>query len=268
MLTSLDQFWYSAASGIYARQRQMDVISHNIANVNTVGFKASRPGFQAVIRDRVLSDSEAALFTEANPGDRYVEGLGAAFTHSLRQFSQGPLQESSGEFHLAIAGEGFFQFQSPNGEIVYSRAGDLQKDANGDLVNSTGYRLLPPVQIPPDTVNTYIDKRGTVWIQREGDETPEALGTIQIALFPNPDGLENVGENYFVPTDASGDAILEDAGVEGRGTLLQGYLEGSNVDLGEQLVETLRAQRAYSLSLRSLYIADEMYRMVNDLQRT
>lgn len=268
MLTSLDQFWYSAASGIYARQRQMEVISHNIANANTVGFRASRPGFQAVIRERVLSDQDASLFSEANPGDRYVEGLGAAFTHTLRDFNQGALQESGGEFHLAIAGDGFFQLQAPNGELVYTRAGDLQLDANGDLVNRIGYRLAPSVQIPSDTVNAYVDKRGSVWIQREGDEVPETIGTIQVALFPNPDGLKNIGENFFLPTEASGEAALGVAGEEGRGALLQGYLEGSNVDLGEQLVETLRAQRAYSLSLRSLYIADEMYRLVNELQRT
>jgi flagellar basal-body rod protein FlgG len=268
MPISLNQLWSIAASGIHARQRQMEVISHNIANANTIGFKGSQAGFQAVIREQEITAKDAIVYSARNPGDKIQEGLGTSFTHSPHLFSQGSLEQSDSNLHLAIMGEGFFQLQTPSGKLVYTRAGDFQQDASGRIVNSAGLRLSPDLSLPSDVTDVYADTTGRIWGRQAGSDTPQVFARIQLALFSNPDGLENAGQNLFLPTPASGEAIVGNPGTAGLGTIVSGFLENSNVDLGSQLVDMMRAQHSYSLSLRSLYSADEMYRIINDLHQS
>lgn len=269
MPTSMNQLWNVASSGVHSQQRGMEVLSHNISNQNTIGFKASQARFQAVIREVTLSEEDAALFVAAQPGDVIQEGMGTLFTASTHSFSQGNLQRTEGPFHLAISGEGFFQVTDAAGQLRYTRAGDFQRDGDGNLVNSQGYALSPAIAIPEAITETYIDANGQVLGRTPGaDEEPQVLGTVQIASFANVDGLVNVGQNTFVPGPNSGAAEMGAAGEGGRGILLNGFTESSNVDLSREMVTLLRTQRTYSLSLRALNLADQMYGMANELPRT
>ncbi len=266
MPTNLNQLWFVAGSGVYGQQRHMEIISNNVANANTLGFKASQVGFQAVIREATLNQEDAALFEQANPGDVIQEGLGVVFTQTPRLFVQGNLERTDQPHHLAIKGDGFFQVVDQEGRLRYTRAGDFQQDGQGRLVNGEGFFLSPQVQIPPEIVETYIDANGRI-LGRTADENaaPQEIGQVQIATFANPEGLDHVGRNSFVPTAISGPAQLGQPGTEGRGVLLNGFLEQSNVDLGHEMVTMLRTQRAYTLSLRALGVADQIYRLANEM---
>lgn len=267
MLNTLNHLWTIASSGIHSRQRHLDLLSHNVANTNTIGFKASQAGFQALIRDRVLTAEDAAVYVNAEAGDVVQEGMGALFTHSTHLFTQGSLQLTNVPSHLTINGDGFFQVADPAGRTLYTRAGDFHRDADGRLVNANGHWLQPNVAIPADVTEIYIDSSGRIFGRANGQAAPQEYGVIQVAIFPNPDGLENVGGNAFIATEASGDAGVGIAGIEGRGALISGYLEGSNVDLSREMTELLRSQRAYSLGLRSLHVADEIFRLANEMPR-
>jgi flagellar basal-body rod protein FlgG len=177
------------------------------------------------------------------------------------------MKQSGDPLHLAIGGEGFFRVVNAAGTELYTRAGDFHRDAAGNLVNAKGYTLQPAVTIPEDIVDVYIDSAGHIWGRAEGEADVVELGVIQIALFASQDGLQNVGENAFIPTPASGPAQMGDASTEGRGTLMSGFLEESNVDLANEMTDILRSQRAYSLSLRALHTADEIFRLANELPR-
>lgn len=268
MLNTLNHLWTIASSGLHSRQRHLDLLSHNVANTNTIGFKASQAGFQAMIRERVLTEEDAAVFVDAEAGDTVREGMGALFTHSSHLFTQGSLQQTNDPAHLAINGDGFFQVADPAGRTLYTRAGDFHRDADGRLSNANGYRLQPDVAIPAEVAEIYIDGGGRIFGRVNGEADVTQLGTIQVAIFPNPDGLENVGGNAFLATPASGDAVVGVAGVDGRGALISGCLEGSNVDLSREMTELLRSQRAYSLGLRSLHVADEIFRLANEMPRS
>lgn len=266
MATSLNQLWSVVTSGLHSQQRRLEILSHNVANVNTPGFKATRAEFQALFRERVLDQADAPIFQEAQPGDVVVEGLGAVLSGTTRLWTQGAVQQTGQPFHLAIHGTGFFQVRGADGQLYYTRAGDFSLDAEGNLVNGQGQYLEPPIQIPEDVRETFVDRLGRVWGATVEGETV-ALGTIQLARFPNPEGLLSVGDNNFAATPASGPAELAPPGQEGRGVLLGGFLEQSNVDLGQTMVTLLRTQRVYSLNLRALRVADEMHRIANEMVR-
>jgi flagellar basal-body rod protein FlgG len=268
MINSLNHLWEIASSGMQSRQRQLDLLSHNIANVNTIGFKASQAGFQALIRNTVLTEEDAAVTENGLPGQSVREGMGALFTHSTHLFTQGTVTQTDDPHNLAINGDGFFQVTNPAGDILYTRAGDFHRDLAGNLVTTDGYRLQPAVAIPDAITEIYIDPSGRILGREVGNAQAQELGVIQLALFENPNGLENVGKHAFVATAASGPAQLGEATFGGRGALLSGYLEGSNVDLSQEMTELLRSQRAYSMSLRSLHVADELFRMANEMPRS
>ncbi|MEZ4639868.1 MAG: flagellar hook-basal body complex protein [Caldilineaceae bacterium] len=206
MLNSLNHLWGISASGIHSRQRQLDLLSHNIANVNTVGFKASQAGFQALIRNTVLTEEDAAVTVDGMPGESIQEGMGVLFTHSTHLFTQGTLNQTGDPHNMAITGDGFFQVTNPAGTVLYTRAGDFHRDLAGNLVTADGYRLQPVAAIPDDIAEIYIDPSGRILGRAAGQTNVQELGVIQLALFENPDGLENVGKNAFVPTVASGPA--------------------------------------------------------------
>lgn len=269
MPTTLNQLWNVAGSGVHSQQRSLEVLSHNIANSSTTGFKASQTRFQAVIREVTLNAEEAGLFTTAQPGDIIQEGMGTLLTETSHLFSQGSLQQSGQPLNMAISGEGFFQVTDPTGAIRYTRSGDFQRDAVGRLVNRDGHYLTPAITIPQEVGEVYVDAAGQVLGRPAGGNgEPQILGTIQIAAFANVDGLVNVGRNNFAAGDASGPAQLDAPGAGGRGTLLGGFIENSNVDLGQEMVTLLRTQRTYSLSLRALQLADQLHGMANELPRS
>lgn len=267
MLNTINHLWEIASSGIHSRQRQLDVLSHNIANVNTIGFKASQSGFQALVRNRVLTEEDAAITVDGQPGESVQEGMGTHFTHTTHLFTQGSLTRTDDPHSLAISGDGFFQVTNPAGTILYTRAGDFHRDLSGNLVTADGYRLQPAITIPDDIAEIYVDPGGRILGRADGATDVQELGVIQLALFANPDGLENVGKHAFTATAASGPAQLGAASAAGRGAILSGYLEGSNVDLSQEMTEILRSQRAYSMSLRSLHVADEIFRLANEMPR-
>ena len=268
MPSSLNQLWTVAESGVQSQQRHIEILSHNVANNNTVGFKASQARFQAVIREVTLNAEDAGLFTTAQPGDVIQEGMGTLLTETTRSFAQGSMQRTGQPFHMAINGEGFFQVTDADGQLRYTRSGDFQRDATGHLVNGDGYRLTPAITLPADVTETYVDSNGRVLgPPAEGADEPQVFGAIQLASFANVDGLVNVGENSFVPGPASGPAQLGAPGEGGRGVLVSGFLENSNVDIGQEMVALLRSQRTYSLSLRALNLANQLYGMANDLPR-
>ncbi len=264
MATSLNQLWSVVSSGLHSQQRHLELLSHNIANVNTPGFKASRGEFQSLFRERILDEADAAIYLDAQPGDVVFEGLGTVFAGTTRLFSQGDVEQTGQPFHLAIQGDGFFQVRGVDGQLYYTRAGDFTQDGAGNLVNGQGQFLEPHIQIPAEVRETFVDRVGRIWGYTAEGETLE-LGTIQLARFPNPEGLLSVGDNNFLPTAASGEAELGPPGEDGRGVLLSGFLEQSNVDLGQAMVTLLRTHRAYSLNLRALRITDELYRLSNDM---
>lgn len=267
MSVTLNQLWQIAGSGIHARQRQLDILSHNVANLNTVGYKASQPGFQALIRERRLSEEEAMIFAVANPGDLIQEGMGTVLTHETKLFSQGSLMQTNDPYHLAIIGDGFFQVAAPNGELLYTRGGDFVRNVDGRLVTNNGYVLQPLIDLPEEVTEVYIDGEGVLFGRTVDNPEPAIFGQVQLARFPNVDGLESAGDSMFRPTDASGVAEIGDPNQDGLGGLLSGYLEGSNVDMGREMTKLLQSQRAYTLSLRSLRVADEIFQMANQLSR-
>lgn len=269
MPTSLSQLWNVASSGVHSQQRYMEVVSHNIANNNTAGFKATQARFQALIRETTLNEEAAGLFVVAQPGDVIQEGMGTLLTETSHVFSQGSLQSTGEPFHMAISGDGFFQVTDDAGQLRYTRTGDFARDADGRLVNREGQFLAPPITVPEEITETYVDANGQVW-GRTAEEAgaPALLGTVEIAYFVNEDGLVNVGQNSFVPGAASGPAELGAPGQGGRGVLINSFLENSNVDLGREMVTLLRTQRTYSLSLRALSMADKLHGMANELPRT
>ncbi len=267
MLNTLNHLWEIAGSGLHSRQRQLDLLSHNIANVNTIGFKGSQSGFQALIRETTLTEEDAALTLNGQAGQTVQEGMGTLFTHSTRSFVQGSLTQTNNPYDLAVSGDGFFQVTNPAGTVLYTRAGNFHRDTAGNLVSVDGYRLQPVVAIPEEISEVYIDPSGRLLGHTPGETAVQELGVIQLALFANPDGLENVGNHAFTATAASGPAELGEANVGGRGSMISGYLEESNVDLSQEMTELLRSQRAYSMSLRSLHVADEIWRLANEMPR-
>jgi flagellar basal-body rod protein FlgG len=267
MPTSLNELWNVSASGIFARQRQVQVISHNVANANTLGFRAGQAGFQALVQDVALGEEEAAVFEAAQPGDVIQDWRGTYLAQTTPLFNQGALEETGHASHMAIAGDGFFQVSLPDGTLAYTRAGDFRRDAAGEWVTASGARLAPPVVIPEDVIDVYVDPRGQILGRAAGEDELAPIGQVEIATFPNADGLARIGDTLFAATPASGPADLGLPGEAGRGTLFSGYVEGSNVDLGSQMVDLMRAQRNYSLNLRALRTADEMYRLANDISR-
>lgn len=257
---------WSAATGMTAQQTSIDVIANNLANVNTVGFKASRVDFQDLVYQTLREPGAASTESSQVPTGVQV-GLGAKYAAVQRVFSPGELRQTGNSLDLAIEGDGFFQIQLPDGRTAYTRDGAFKLDGQGRLVNSDGLPLQPEITIPPDAVNVSIGSDGTVSVTVAGESEPQQIGQITLAKFLNPAGTANLGRNLMLPTPASGDPVTTTPGTEGLGTIGQGLLELSNVNIIEEMVSMIVAQRAYEVNSKAIQVADEMLAMANNLHR-
>ena len=257
---------YTAATGMDAQQANIDNIAHNLANVNTVGFKKSRLEFEDLVYQQSKVPGTPTSPNEESPIGLEV-GLGTRAVGSARNFSMGNLRTTSGPLDLAIEGRGFFQIRLPDGETAYTRGGALHLSAEGALVTAEGYSVEPQISIPPDATAISVSKDGIVSVALNGQSAPEQVGTIELASFQNPAGLRALGGTLFLTSTASGEPTTGVPGLDGLGTLAQGFLEESNVSVVEEMVNMILGQRAYEANARVVKAADEMLREVNSLVR-
>ena len=255
---------YTAATGMMAQQTNMDVISNNLANVNTTGFKHSRANFQDLMSQEMRPAGATVADGVTTPTGLEI-GLGVQPSSTETMFDQGTLQNTGNQFDVAIQGNGFLQVLLPSGSTGYTRDGSLNVDSQGRLVNASGYAVQPEITIPTDATAVSIGGDGTVQVTTAGSTTPQTVGQIQLATFSNPAGLENIGGNNFAPTAASGTAVTGTAGQNGFGPLSQGMLEGSNVQIVQEMVNMITAQRAYETNSKAISTADQMLQTANQL---
>ena len=258
---------YSAASGMTAQQTNVDNIAHNLANANTTGFKARRAQFQDLLYQNLVQPGSAATQQTSVPTGLQV-GLGTRAASNEIIFSQGNFAQTSNPLDMVIQGRGFFQVRTASGELAYTRDGAFHLDRDGNLVTLDGNALEPSVTIPKEAQSVSIGADGTVSYVLPSSTTAQQAGQIQLADFQNPAGLDSMGRNLYKPTTASGDAVVGvPGGQEGMGSLLQGYLEQSNVSVVEEFINLIVSQRAYEANSKVVKAADEMYQQVNNLTR-
>ena len=262
MLRSL----YTAATGMIAQQTSIDVTSNNIANVNTVGYKKQRAEFADLFYQTMEYAGTSTSATTASPTGTEI-GLGVRPTAVTKMFSQGNFKETGNNLDLAITGNGFFKVQLPDGTMGYTRNGSFKVDANGQMVTSDGYPLVPNIVIPPDAVQVSIGTDGTVSVLQAGQTNSSQIGQITLTNFVNPAGLHSLGDNNYINTTASGDPIEGIAGQNGLGQMRQGFVEMSNVQLVEEMTDLITGQRAYDANSKAITTSDEMLKTVNQLKR-
>jgi flagellar basal-body rod protein FlgG len=246
-----------AKTGMEAQQTQLDTISNNLANVATNGYKRSHAVFEDLMYQTMRQSGASSTEQTTLPTGLQV-GLGVRPVATARIYTQGNLQQTSNNLDLAIKGDGFFQIQMPDGTTAYTRDGSFQVDANGQMVTNNGYTLLPGITIPPDAQTLTIGNDGTVSVTLPGQATNQAVGQIQLANFTNPAGLEAKGQNLFTETTASGTPNTSAPANNGMGALAQGYVETSNVNVVEELVQMIQTQRAYELNSKAVQTSDQM----------
>ncbi|MDQ1229082.1 MULTISPECIES: flagellar basal-body rod protein FlgG [unclassified Sphingomonas] len=251
-----------ARTGLDAQDMRMRVISNNLANVNTTAFKRDRAAFETLAY-QVVTAPGAASSTESKYATGLNLGTGVRIQGTARIATQGPMQTTNNSLDMALDGEGYFQVQMPGGTLGYTRAGNFSRSAEGLLVTSEGYQVMPGITIPEGTTNVTIGTDGTVSATLPNQTAPAEIGQIQIANFPNPAGLQSKGDNYLTETPASGVANMGVAGLEGRGQIRQGMLEGSNVNVVEELVDMIETQRAYEVNSKMIKSTDEMLQYAN-----
>lgn len=257
----------TAASGMKAQQLNIDTIANNLANVNTTGYKRSHAEFQDLLYEKVMPTGQVDAQGRAVP-TRVEVGHGVKLVATNKNFSQGTVVSSGNPLDLMIEGDGFFQLSMPDGSIAYTRDGSFKMDAEGSIVTSAGYRLEPAIQIPTDAVEIGISRDGIVSVTVVGDTgNIQEVGQIELARFPNAAALQARGGNLFVQSPGSGTPILANPGLEGLGETASGFLELSNVETVDELVNMITAQRAYELNSKTITMADEMLQIVARLKR-
>ena len=247
----------TAASGMEGQQTKLDVTAHNIANVSTAGYKRSRAEF-ADLMYQTIRPAGAGTSTGTNAPTGTEVGLGVRVAATPRSYGEGELSQTSNPLDVAIQGNGFFQITQPNGEIAYTRNGAFQLDSEGKLVNHEGYPVAGDLQVPGDAQSVTIAADGTVTAVVPGSTAPVAVGQLELASFVNPAGLAPLGDTMFQATAASGAPTTSAPGAAGAGSLLQGSLELSNVNVVEEMVDLIAGQRAYEINTRVIKAADEM----------
>ncbi len=253
-----------AKTGLDAQQTQLDVISNNLANVSTNGFKRSRAVFEDLLYQNLRQPgAQSSQQTVIPSGLQLGTGVRPIATEHI--FSQGGLSQTTNPLDVAINGPGFFQIQMPDGTLAYTRAGSFQQDSTGQIVTASGYPLSPALTIPANATSVTIGRDGVVNIIQAGTVAPTQIGTIQLAGFINPGGLQSVGENLFVETASSGTPTPNTPGTNGVGLLNQGFVETSNVNVAEELVNMIQAQRAYELNSRAITTSDQMLQKLAQL---
>ncbi len=247
---------YSAASGMIAQQYNMDTISNNLANVDTAGFKGNLARFQDLIYQTIQAPG-APIGPSIVPVGQQV-GLGVKVGSSEKIFTQGSLQQTSNPLDVAIEGDGFFQVTLPDGTTAYTRDGSFKEDANGSMVTSDGYFVQPQITIPQNAISVQVGEDGTVTAMVPGSAQPQQLGQLTLARFVNNAGLQAQGQNLFLQTAASGPPIVTQPGLNGAGVLQGGYLENSNVQVVNEIVNMIVAQRAYEANSKAIGASDQM----------
>ena len=253
-----------AKTGMEGQQTKLDTISNNLANVGTNGFKRGGVVFEDLMYQNLRPAGSATSDQSQLPTGLQV-GLGVRVAASSRNFSQGSLQQTGGNLDIAIKGQGFFQIQLPDGTTGYTRDGAFQVDANGALVTSAGYAVQPGITVPPNALQVTVGADGTVNATVSGQTAPQALGQLQLASFVNPAGLESRGGNLFGETAASGTPNGGAPNSAGLGALQQGFVEGSNVNVVEELVSMIATQRAYELNSKAIQTSDQMLQRLGQL---
>ncbi|MBN1301122.1 MAG: flagellar basal-body rod protein FlgG [Melioribacteraceae bacterium] len=255
----------TAASGMYAQQLNIEVIANNIANMNTNGFKKNKAEFQDLMYQEVpvesTSDTTSSQITTSNT---IQIGNGVQPVSTQKIFEQGDVQPTNNLYDIAISGQGFFQIQKPDGTFAYTRDGAFKLSGEGKLVTSSGFILEPEISLTEDTVSISINREGVVELQ-ESNGNVFVADQIQLVRFLNPGGLKALGNNLYAETEASGTPLFGTPGSSGFGELHQGYLEMSNVDIVEEMIAMITAQRAYELNSKTVKTVEEMMKMANNL---
>ena len=264
----MDPALRTAATGMQVQQTRTDVIANNLANVNTTGFKRSRAHFEDLLYQTLQGPATlGSRDTEQLPAIQV--GLGTRLTAVQRIDSQGSLEQTSRPLDLAIQGEGYFEVQMPNGNTAYTRDGSLQVSDQGVLVTGQGYAIQPPIRIPKEATSITVSETGVVTangLTTAAGGTQE-LGRIELARFPNSSGLESMGQNLFSETTSSGEPIRGMPTENGNGSIAQGYLESSNVEIVTEMVDMITAQRAYEINSKAIKNSEDMAQTANSLMR-
>lgn len=249
-----------------AQKLNIDVVANNLANANTVGYKKSRADFQELIYQDLRTPG--ALSAEGSEIPSGVQlGMGVRSVAIQKVFQQGDFVHTGNPLDLVIEGDGFFQIIMPDGTIAYTRAGAFKLDSEGRIVNSDGYALEPEISIPPNTLSITIGSDGVISVTEAGSTEPTEIGQIELARFINPGGLKAIGKSLFMPTASSGDPITDVPGNEGLGTISQGFVELSNVNIVEEMINMIISQRAYEMNSKAVQASDEMMQAANNMKR-
>lgn len=262
----MDPSLRTAASGMIAQQKRIEVISNNLANVNTTAFKRSRAHFEDLLYQTVQGASSLGEGATENVGGVQI-GRGTRLSSIRRMDSQGAIQLTERALDLAIEGEGYFQVELPSGDMAYTRDGSFGLTERGNIVTAGGYSLAPAVILPNEPGQVSVSTTGVVTFQAERGGEPVEVGRIELARFVNPTGLEAIGENLYSETASSGQPLLGYAQDQGFGRMLAGSLESSNVEIVQEMVEMIAAQRAYEVGSRAISTGEEMARTINQLGR-
>jgi flagellar basal-body rod protein FlgG len=253
-----------AKTGLDAQQTNLDVISNNLANISTAGFKRSRPIFEDLVYQNIRQPG-ALSSQQTNLPTGLQIGTGVRPVAVERIHTQGNVQLTENELDVAIRGDGFFQVLMPDGTTAYTRDGSFMKDDQGQLVTASGYTVQPTIVIPVDAIAISIGRDGVVTVKTAGTVQPTQVGDIQLATFINPAGLESISENLYAETNASGAPNVNTPGLNGAGTLLQRYIETSNVNMAEELVNMIIAQRAFEINSKAISTSDQMLARLTQL---
>jgi flagellar basal-body rod protein FlgG len=257
---------WTAASGMAAQQANIDVVSNNLANVNTTGFKKSRTDFQDLMYQTMRQSGTATgPDTQLPTGIQLGSGVRQVATQKI--YTEGSFQSTGNELDVAIEGDGFFQITMSDGTIAYTRDGSFKQDSQGRMVNSEGYPLEPEITIPEGATNRTISADGRVSVTLPGQAAPQELGQMQLVRFVNPAGLDSIGRNMLKETAASGAPVTGNPGADGAGTLMQKYLEMSNVQVVDEMVNMIVAQRAYEINSKAITTSDQMLEQAANLKR-
>ncbi len=262
----MDKTLRTAATGLTAQQRFVEIISNNIANVNTTGFKKVRAEFKDLLYE-TLRPAGSVRSVDVEPMNEVQIGSGTELSATTKQFSQGDITQTDNDLDLAINGEGFFIVRKPDNTYAYTRDGTFQLDNNGTIVTTEGYPLEPGFTIPDDAVGVTITRDGVLSLILDDGKEEQTLGQIELARFINPAGLRSVGDNLYEETIASGAAIFEQPGANNTGEIVQYHLETSNVSIVDEMVNMIVAQRAYELNSKSVRTADDILGMAVNLKR-
>lgn len=257
---------FTAATGMEAQKINIDVIANNLANVNTVGFKRGRADFQELIYQSIKTPGTASAEGAQVPTGIQV-GLGVKPIAVQKMFDQGDFVHTGNPLDFVIEGDGFFQISMPDGTVAYSRSGAFKLDNEGRIVNSDGYPIEPALTIPANTLNINVSSDGRISVVQAGSITPVEIGQIELARFINPGGLKAIGKNLFIATESSGEATTGNPSTEGLGTINQGFIELSNVNVVQEMVNMIISQRAYEINSKAVQASDEMLQTANNLKR-